>query len=172
MCIRDRNIRDWNISRQLWWGHQIPAYYYGLGKEDFVVAQNLDEALEKARKKTGNEKLSIASLTREKDVLDTWFSSWLWPISVFDGIRNPNNHEITYYYPTQDLVTGPDILFFWVARMIISGYEFRGEMPFSKVYLTGLVRDKKGVKCPNNWGIPQTPCILLKPLEQMRFELD
>jgi len=146
------HIRDWNISRQLWWGHQIPAYYYGSGQQDFVVAETLEEALEKAKEKTGNKALSSQDLKQEKDVLDTWFSSWLWPIAVFDGICNPNNKEINYYYPTQDLVTGPDILFFWVARMIISGYEFRGEKPFSKVYLTGLVRDNKGRKMSKQLG--------------------
>lgn len=146
------NIRDWNISRQLWWGHQIPAYYYGSGNEDFVVAESREKALEKARQKTGNLTLTADALEQENDVLDTWFSSWLWPLSVFDGICNPNNEEINYYYPTQDLVTGPDILFFWVARMIISGYEFRDEKPFSKVYLTGLVRDKRGRKMSKQLG--------------------
>jgi len=146
------NIRDWNISRQLWWGHQIPAYYYGTGNQDFVVAENREAALEKARQKVGNASLSADDLKQEDDVLDTWFSSWLWPLSVFDGICKPDNEEINYYYPTQDLVTGPDILFFWVARMIISGYEFRDEKPFSKVYLTGLVRDKQGRKMSKQLG--------------------
>ncbi len=146
------NIRDWNISRQLWWGHQIPAYYYGTGNQEFVVAESREAALEKARQKTGNALLSADDLKQEDDVLDTWFSSWLWPLSVFDGICKPNNEEINYYYPTQDLVTGPDILFFWVARMIISGYEFRDEKPFSKVYLTGLVRDKQGRKMSKQLG--------------------
>ena len=146
------NIRDWNISRQLWWGQRIPAYYFGKGKEDFVVATTPEDALKKAQKATNDEKLTLADLYQDEDVLDTWFSSWLWPISVFDGIKNPNNKEIEYYYPTQDLVTGPDILFFWVARMIMSGYEYRQQPPFSKVYLTGLVRDKKGRKMSKQLG--------------------
>ena len=146
------NIRDWNISRQLWWGQQIPAYFYGDGKEDFVVAETLEEALSLAKTKTGNASLALSDLRQDADVLDTWFSSWLWPISVFDGIRNPDNEEINYYYPTQDLVTGPDILFFWVARMIISGYEYRKEQPFSNVYLTGLVRDPQGRKMSKQLG--------------------
>ena len=146
------NIRDWNISRQLWWGQRIPAYYFGTGKEDYVVAITPEEALKLAQQKSGNFNLTSAELSKDQDVLDTWFSSWLWPISVFDGIRNPENEEIQYYYPTQDLVTGPDILFFWVARMIMSGYAFRGEKPFSKVYLTGLVRDKKGQKMSKQLG--------------------
>src|SRR6056300_1714681 len=146
------NIRDWNISRQLWWGQRIPAYYYGKGKEDFVVATTPDDALKKAQKATNDEKLTLADLYQDEDVLDTWFSSWLWPISVFDGIRNPNNKEIEYYYPTQDLVTGPDILFFWVARMIIIGYKYRNEKPFDTVYLTGIVRDKQGRKMSKSLG--------------------
>jgi len=146
------NIRDWNISRQLWWGQQIPAYYFGDAKEDFVVAETPEEALALAQKKSGNDALSSEDLRQDADVLDTWFSSWLWPISVFDGIRHPENDEINYYYPTQDLVTGPDILFFWVARMIISGYEYRKEQPFSNVYLTGLVRDEKGRKMSKQLG--------------------
>tara|TARA_B110000259_G_scaffold14157_1_gene14878 strand:- start:1418 stop:4048 length:2631 start_codon:yes stop_codon:yes gene_type:complete len=146
------NIRDWNISRQLWWGQQIPAYYYSNNPEDFVVATTPEQALELAQTKSGNPDLKASDLRQDNDVLDTWFSSWLWPISVFDGIINPDNEEINYYYPTRDLVTGPDILFFWVARMIISGYEFRNEKPFSKVYLTGLVRDKQGRKMSKQLG--------------------
>ncbi|QMU62885.1 MAG: valine--tRNA ligase [Flavobacteriaceae bacterium] len=146
------NIRDWNISRQLWWGQQIPAYYYGQGKEDFVVAESREEALKLAREKTQNPALKVQQLQQDPDVLDTWFSSWLWPMSVFDGIRNPENKEINYYYPTNDLVTGPDILFFWVARMIIAGYEYKGKKPFQNVYLTGLVRDKQRRKMSKQLG--------------------
>ncbi|ARV10296.1 valine--tRNA ligase [Winogradskyella sp. PC-19] len=146
------NIRDWNISRQLRWGQQIPAYYYGDGKEDFVVAENINEALQLAKTKTSNSNLQASDLRQDSDALDTWFSSWLWPISVFDGIRNPENEEINYYYPTNDLVTGPDILFFWVARMIVAGYEFKGKRPFENVYLTGLVRDKQRRKMSKSLG--------------------
>ena len=146
------NIRDWNISRQLWWGQQIPAFFYGDGKEDFVVAETIAAALVIAKEKTGNTTLTISDLKQDEDALDTWFSSWLWPMSVFDGIRNPENEEIKYYYPTNDLVTGPDILFFWVARMIIAGYEYKDEKPFQNVYLTGLVRDKQRRKMSKSLG--------------------
>ncbi|TBN05556.1 valine--tRNA ligase [Hyunsoonleella flava] len=146
------NIRDWNISRQLLWGQQIPAYYYGDGKDDFVVAETLENALELAKQKAKNPQLKVDGLRQDTDALDTWFSSWLWPMSVFDGIRNPDNEDIKYYYPTNDLVTGPDILFFWVARMIIAGYEFRDEKPFENVYLTGLVRDKQRRKMSKSLG--------------------
>lgn len=146
------NIRDWNISRQLWWGQQIPAFYYGDGKEDFVVAETREEALSLARKKSGNTSLSENDLTQDPDALDTWFSSWLWPMSVFGGILDPENEEFKYYYPTNDLVTGPDILFFWVARMIIAGYEYTGKRPFENVYLTGLVRDKQRRKMSKSLG--------------------
>jgi valyl-tRNA synthetase len=145
------NIRDWNISRQLWWGHQIPAFYYGDGVEDYVVAKTKEEALALASEKSGKS-LTINNLKQDEDVLDTWFSSWLWPMSVFDGIRHPENEEFQYYYPTNDLVTGPDILFFWVARMIMAGYEYTGERPFENVYLTGLVRDKKRQKMSKSLG--------------------
>ncbi|WP_452226272.1 valine--tRNA ligase [Lacinutrix cladophorae] len=146
------NIRDWNISRQLLWGQQIPAYFYGEGKEDFVVAETIELAVEKAQKVTGKPDLKAEDLKQDTDALDTWFSSWLWPMSVFDGIRNPENEEIKYYYPTNDLVTGPDILFFWVARMIIAGYEYKDEKPFQNVYLTGLVRDKQRRKMSKSLG--------------------
>lgn len=146
------NIRDWNISRQLWWGQRIPAYYYGDGENDFVVAESREDALVKARDKSGNIGLTVEDLKQDEDVLDTWFSSWLWPISVFGGIMEPDNKEVNYYYPTSDLVTAPDILFFWVARMIVAGYEFRGERPFDNVYLTGLVRDKERRKMSKSLG--------------------
>lgn len=146
------NIRDWNISRQLWWGQQIPAYYYGNGKDDFVVAETAEEALKLAKEKSGNTALKASDLIQDTDALDTWFSSWLWPMSVFGGILDPDNEEFNYYYPTNDLVTGPDILFFWVARMIMAGYEYTGKRPFENVYLTGLVRDKQRRKMSKSLG--------------------
>jgi len=146
------NIRDWNISRQLWWGQQIPAYFYGDGKEDFVVAESIEKALVLAKEKTSNASLKATDLRQDPDALDTWFSSWLWPMSVFDGLNNPNNEEFNYYYPTNDLVTGPDILFFWVARMIIAGFEYTDQKPFKNVYLTGLVRDKQRRKMSKSLG--------------------
>ncbi len=156
------NIRDWNISRQLWWGQQIPAYYYGEGKEEYVVAETKDEALELARQKTGNAGLTMDSLRQDPDALDTWFSSWLWPMAVFGGIMDPGNEDYKYYYPTNDLVTGPDILFFWVARMIIAGYEYAGEKPFTNVYLTGLVRDKQRRKMSKSLGNSPDPLDLIE----------
>ena len=156
------NIRDWNISRQLWWGQQIPAYYYGDGKEDFVVAETIEDALELAKQRTNNPQLTTDNLTQDADALDTWFSSWLWPMAVFGGIMQPDNEEFKYYYPTNDLVTGPDILFFWVARMIIAGYEYAGKKPFSNVYLTGLVRDKQGRKMSKSLGNSPEPLGLIE----------
>ena len=146
------NIRDWNISRQLWWGQQIPAFYYGDGQDDFVVAETPEAALALAKEKSSNTNLTADDLIQDADVLDTWFSSWLWPMSVFNGILEPENEEFKYYYPTNDLVTGPDILFFWVIRMIIAGYEFKGKKPFSNVYLTGLVRDAQRRKMSKSLG--------------------
>ncbi|MDE5637105.1 MAG: valine--tRNA ligase [Alistipes sp.] len=153
------NIKDWCISRQLWWGQRIPAYY--LPKGGYVVAETAEQALEKARAKSGDATLQLADLRQDDDVLDTWFSSWLWPISVFDGIRNPDNEEISYYYPTNDLVTGPDIIFFWVARMIMAGYEYRGAEPFRHVYFTGIVRDKLGRKMSKQLGNSPDPLDLI-----------
>ena len=146
------NIRDWNVSRQLWWGQQIPAYYFGDGENDFVVAENIEDALALAKEKSNNQQLTTDDLRQDEDALDTWFSSWLWPMSVFNGITDPDNEEVNYYYPTNDLVTGPDIIFFWVARMIIAGYEFRDEKPFKNVYFTGLVRDKQRRKMSKSLG--------------------
>ena len=153
------NIKDWCISRQLWWGQRIPAYY--LPKGGYVVAETAEQALELARAKAGDDSLQMSDLRQDEDVLDTWFSSWLWPISVFDGIRNPENEEIKYYYPTNDLVTGPDIIFFWVARMIMAGYEYRGQMPFRNVYFTGIVRDKIGRKMSKQLGNSPDPLDLI-----------
>ena len=153
------NIKDWCISRQLWWGHRIPAYY--LPEGGYVVAENADKALELAKEKTGNANLTMADLRQDDDCLDTWFSSWLWPISLFDGINNPGNEEIKYYYPTSDLVTGPDIIFFWVARMIMAGYEYLGDMPFKNVYFTGIVRDKLGRKMSKSLGNSPDPLDLI-----------
>ncbi len=154
------NVHDWNISRQLWWGHQIPAYYYGDGQNDFVVAETREEALKLAQEKTGRD-LSQEDLKQDPDALDTWFSSWLWPISVFNGILEPENKDISYYYPTKDLVTAPDIIFFWVARMVMAGYEFRQERPFDNVYFTGIVRDKQRRKMSKSLGNSPDPIELM-----------
>ena len=167
------NIQDWCISRQLWWGHRIPAYYYPASdaapvsdaspsEEQFVVAETPEKALELARQKSGNDSLQLADLRQDEDALDTWFSSWLWPISLFDGINNPGNEELQYYYPTADLVTGPDIIFFWVARMIMAGYEYVGKMPFKHVYFTGIVRDKLGRKMSKSLGNSPDPIELIE----------
>lgn len=156
------NIQDWCISRQLWWGHRIPAYFYGEGDNDFVVAPTIEEAVEKAKVKTGNVALVAADLRQAEEALDTWFSSWLWPITLFDGINNPDNEELKYYYPTNDLVTGPDIIFFWVARMIMAGYEYIGKMPFRNVYFTGIVRDKLGRKMSKSLGNSPDPIELME----------
>ena len=154
------NIQDWCISRQLWWGHRIPAYYYA--EEKFVVAETAEEALVLARKESGNANLQMADLKQDEDALDTWFSSWLWPVSLFDGINNPDNEEINYYYPTSDLVTGPDIIFFWVARMIMAGEEYLGKFPFKNVYFTGIVRDKLGRKMSKSLGNSPDPIDLIE----------
>ena len=154
------NIKDWCISRQLWWGHRIPAYF--LPEGGYVVAETAEKALEMAKEKTGNASLTMADLRQDEDVLDTWFSSWLWPISLFNGINDPDNREINYYYPTSDLVTGPDIIFFWVARMIMAGYEYRGKMPFKNVYFTGIVRDKLGRKMSKSLGNSPDPLQLIE----------
>ncbi|MFN3021581.1 valine--tRNA ligase [Chryseobacterium sp. TY3] len=155
------NVHDWNISRQLWWGQQIPAFYYGTGENDFVVAETIEEALVLAKQKTNNQQLTIVDLRQDEDALDTWFSSWLWPISVFEGILEPNNKDINYYYPTSDLVTGPDIIFFWVARMVMAGLEYRNEIPFKNVYFTGIVRDKQRRKMSKSLGNSPDPIELI-----------
>ena len=154
------NIKDWCISRQLWWGHRIPAYF--LPEGGYVVAETVEEALRLAQEKTGNKELKIEDLRQDEDVLDTWFSSWLWPISLFNGILDPDNEEIKYYYPTADLVTGPDIIFFWVARMIMAGYEYKNDMPFRNVYFTGIVRDKLGRKMSKSLGNSPDPLMLIE----------
>ena len=154
------NLRDWNISRQLWWGQRIPVFYLPDG--NYVVAKTQEEALDIAREEFGNTNISIDQLRQDEDVFDTWFSSWLWPISVFDGIRNPDNEEVNYYYPTNDLVTGPDIIFFWVARMIMAGLEYRKDIPFKNVYFTGIVRDKIGRKMSKTLGNSPDPLDLIK----------
>ena len=164
------NIQDWCISRQLWWGHRIPAYYYGEPADDasdekFVVAETAEEALELARKESGNANLTLADLRQDEDALDTWFSSWLWPVSLFDGINNPGNEEINYYYPTSDLVTAPDIIFFWVARMIMAGEEYMGTFPFKNVYFTGIVRDKLGRKMSKSLGNSPDPIELIEKFD-------
>jgi len=156
------NIRDWCISRQLWWGQRIPAWYYGAGDEEYVIAKTADEALLKAQQKSGNKSLTQAGLKQDEDVLDTWFSSWLWPITVFDGFKDPDNKEIDYYYPTQDLVTAPEIMFFWVARMIMAGYAFKGEKPFTNVYYHGIVRDEKKRKMSKSLGNSPDPLELIE----------
>ena len=164
-----QNIRDWNISRQLWWGHQIPAYYYGSNSTDVVVAESKSAALEKAKVESGNMALTLDDLRQDPDVLDTWFSSWLWPISVFNGVLEPDNKEVSYYYPTQELVTGPDILFFWVARMIMSGYALRNENHFPMFISLGLFVMGKEEKCPSNLAILPMPLSLWKPTAPMVF---
>ena len=156
------NIQDWCISRQLWWGHRIPAYFYGEGEDDFVVAETAEEALKLAQQKSGKADMTLEDLKQDEDALDTWFSSWLWPISLFDGINNPDNEEINYYYPTSDLVTGPDIIFFWVARMIMAGEEYMGKFPFKNVYFTGIVRDKLGRKMSKSLGNSPDPIELIE----------
>ena len=156
------NIQDWCISRQLWWGHRIPAYFYGEGENDFVVAETAEEALKHAQQKSGKADMKLEDLKQDEDALDTWFSSWLWPISLFDGINNPDNEEINYYYPTSDLVTGPDIIFFWVARLIMAGEEYMGKFPFKNVYFTGIVRDKLGRKMSKSLGNSPDPIELIE----------
>lgn len=155
------NVKDWCISRQLWWGHRIPAYYYGTGDNDFVIAKTIEEAVQLAAEKTGKA-ITASDLRQDEDVLDTWFSSWLWPISVFNGLTQPGNEEISYYYPTNDLVTAPEIMFFWVARMIIAGYEYMGDLPFRNVYYTGIVRDKLGRKMSKSLGNSPDPIELIE----------
>lgn len=155
------NIQDWCISRQLWWGHRIPVYYINDEEENFVVAESQEEALQLAREKTDDNSLTVENLKQDEDALDTWFSSWLWPLSLFDGINDPNNKEISYYYPTSDLVTGPDIIFFWVARMIMAGEEYMGKIPFKNVYFTGIVRDKLGRKMSKSLGNSPDPIMLI-----------